>query len=91
MPIASAITLGGVILRLSNLPLEALQGYTLYGVWLAFEADRKGSIEPGKLADMIVLDQDIFSIDPERILDMEVAQIWHQWKTGLCSRLIRRN
>jgi predicted amidohydrolase YtcJ len=34
--------------------MEALRGYTLYGAWLSFEEDRKGSIEPGKLADMIV-------------------------------------
>jgi len=56
--------------------MEALQGYTLYGAYLSFEEDRKGSIEPGKLADMIVLDQDILSIDPAQILDIEVEQTW---------------
>jgi len=56
--------------------MEALRGYTLYGAWLSFEEDRKGSIEPGKLADMIVLDQDILTIDPDHIMDINVEQTW---------------
>jgi predicted amidohydrolase YtcJ len=56
--------------------MEALQSYTLYGAYLSFEEDRKGSIESGKLADMIVLDQDILSIDLAQILDIEVEQTW---------------
>jgi predicted amidohydrolase YtcJ len=56
--------------------MEALQGYTLYGAYLSFEEGRKGSIEPGKLADMIVLDQDILTIDPAHIMDIEVVQTW---------------
>ncbi len=56
--------------------MEALRAYTLYGAWLTFEEDRKGSIEPGKLADMIVLDQDILTIGPEKIMDIKVEQTW---------------
>lgn len=56
--------------------MEALQAYTLYGAWLSFEEDIKGSIEPGKLADMIVLDQDILTIDPAHIMDTRVLQTW---------------
>ena len=56
--------------------MEALRGYTLYGAWLSFEEDRKGSIEPGKLADMIVLDQDILTVDPDHIMDINVEQTW---------------
>jgi len=56
--------------------MEALRGYTLYGAWLSFEDDRKGSIEPGKLADMIVLDQDILTVDPDHIMDINVEQTW---------------
>ena len=33
-------------------------------------------IEPGKLADMIVLDQDILTVGPEHILDVNVEQTW---------------
>jgi predicted amidohydrolase YtcJ len=56
--------------------MEALRGYTLYGAWLSFEEDRKGSIEAGKLADMIVLDQDILTINPDHIMDINVEQTW---------------
>ncbi len=56
--------------------MEALQGYTLYGAYLSFEEDVKGSIEPGKFADMIVLDQDLLSIDPDDIMDTKVLQTW---------------
>jgi len=56
--------------------MEALKGYTLDGAFLSFEEGTKGSIEPGKLADMIILDQDILTIDPERIMDIRVEQTW---------------
>ena len=56
--------------------MEALRGYTLYGAWLSFEEERKGSIEPGKLADMIVLDQDILTISADHIMDINVEQTW---------------
>ena len=36
----------------------------------------KGSLEPGKYADMIVLSDDLLTIDPERIMDVEVEQTW---------------
>jgi predicted amidohydrolase YtcJ len=56
--------------------MEALQAYTLYGAYLSFEEGEKGSIEPGKLADMIVLDQDLLTIDPAHIMDTNVLQTW---------------
>lgn len=56
--------------------MEALQAYTLYGAYLSFEEDRKGSIEVGKLADMIVLDQDILEVDAAHIMDIRVDQTW---------------
>jgi predicted amidohydrolase YtcJ len=56
--------------------MEALQAYTLYGAYMSFEENVKGSIEPGKLADMIVLDQDLIDIDPAHIMDTNVLQTW---------------
>lgn len=46
---------------------EALRLYTLGSAWFSFDEMRRGSIEPGKLADFAVLDQDFFSVPVERI------------------------
>jgi predicted amidohydrolase YtcJ len=46
---------------------EALRIFTMGGAWMTFEEKTKGSIEPGKLADMVVLGEDILTIDPEKI------------------------
>jgi len=51
---------------------EAIRGYTRNGAYITFEEDIKGTLEPGKLADMIVLSDDLLTIDPERILDVVV-------------------
>lgn len=55
---------------------EAIQGYTIKGAYLGFEEGIKGSLEPGKLADMIVLSSDILTIDPEEIMDIEIEQTY---------------
>jgi len=51
---------------------EALRMLTLDAAYAAFEEDAKGSIKVGKLADIVVLDQDIMKIDEEKILNTEV-------------------
>jgi predicted amidohydrolase YtcJ len=48
--------------------------YTLGSAYAAFEETRKGSIEPGKLADLVVLDQDPRAIEPEALRDIKVVQ-----------------
>jgi predicted amidohydrolase YtcJ len=53
---------------------EAIIGYTRNGAYMTFEEDIKGTIEAGKLADMIVLSEDLLTIDPERILGVEVEK-----------------
>ena len=52
--------------------LEAIRCATLNGAYASYEDDIKGSIEVGKLADMIVLDRDILSIDTMGIKDVRV-------------------
>ena len=52
---------------------EALRLYTINGAYASFEENVKGSLEPGKLADMAVLDRDILSIPAEEIKDMQVV------------------
>jgi predicted amidohydrolase YtcJ len=51
---------------------EALRAYTLNGARTAFWEDVTGSIEPGKYADLVVLSQDIMSIDEDRIPETRV-------------------
>lgn len=55
---------------------EAIAGYTIKGAYLGFEEDLKGSLEPGKLADMVVLSDDILTIDPEEIMGIEIEQTY---------------
>jgi predicted amidohydrolase YtcJ len=54
--------------------LEALRMYTLGSAYAAFEEDSKGSITPGKLADLVVLDADPLAVQPEAIRDIRVVQ-----------------
>ncbi len=51
---------------------EAVRMYTINGAHLTFEQDIKGSIEPGKLADMVVLDRDIMTCPEYDIKDTNV-------------------
>ncbi len=52
---------------------RALQSYTLNNAYAAFEEDIKGSLTPGKLADIVVLSKDILSIPEDQIPDAEVV------------------
>lgn len=51
---------------------EALDSYTSQGAYASFEDHSKGRIEPGMLADFVVLDQDPFAVEPHRIKDIKV-------------------
>lgn len=52
--------------------LEAIKAYTYMGAYASFDEKQKGSIEVGKLADLVVLDQSILSVDRENIKDLTV-------------------
>lgn len=51
---------------------EAVKGYTLNGAYAEFSEGMKGSLEAGKLADLVVLTQNIFEMPPEKIQDARV-------------------
>jgi hypothetical protein len=55
---------------------EALRMFTLDAAYSVFEEDLKGSLEPGKLADLVVLSKDILSIPAEEILTTEVESTY---------------
>lgn len=52
---------------------EAIRAYTLGSAYAAFDEHLKGSIQPGKLADMAVLSGDILSIHPSQIPKVQVV------------------
>ncbi len=51
---------------------DAIKCYTINNAYAAFEENVKGSIELGKLADLVVLNEDILSIDPANIKNVKV-------------------
>jgi len=52
--------------------LEAVRGFTLDAAYSAFEEKIKGSLEPGKLADIVILSKDLTMMPPEKIMDAKV-------------------
>ncbi len=61
---------------------EAVYAYTMGSAFAEFTERDKGSISVGKLADIVVLTDDIFSIPPEKIADAKV------WKTIVDGRIV---
>jgi len=55
---------------------EALKGMTIWAAYSNFEEDEKGSIEVGKFADYIIVDQDIMDVEISKIPETKVLQIY---------------
>ena len=51
---------------------EAVRGFTLDAAYASFEEDIKGSVEVGKLADIVILEQDLTEIPSSKIKDVDV-------------------
>lgn len=51
---------------------ETVRGFTWGSAYAEFQENAKGTIEPGKLADFVILSDDIFTIDPVKIRDVKV-------------------
>ena len=52
---------------------EAIEGYTKVSAYMSRDEAIKGTLEKGMLADMVVLNEDIYSIEPDKIKDLTVA------------------
>jgi predicted amidohydrolase YtcJ len=55
-------------------PMDALKAVTIWGAYLYFEENEKGSIEPGKRADLAVLSANPLTVDDATIKDIKVLQ-----------------
>jgi predicted amidohydrolase YtcJ len=53
---------------------ESVEAYTMGSAYAEFQDHKKGSISVGKLADMVILSDDIFTIDPVKIRDVKVLR-----------------
>ena len=53
--------------------MEALKSYTINGAFAAFEEGSKGSLKPGKYADVVVLSKDILTIPEDEIPSAQVV------------------
>lgn len=56
--------------------LEALRGVTTHAAYQYFEEMKKGSIKVGKQADLIIVDQNPFTISPEKLKEIQVVQTY---------------
>ncbi|MDP5081248.1 MAG: amidohydrolase, partial [Winogradskyella sp.] len=55
-------------------PYEALKAITIWSAFQHFEEDKKGSLEAGKLADLVILDQNPLKVEPDAIKDIVVTE-----------------
>lgn len=60
---------------------ETVEAYTMGSAYAEFQESEKGSITPGKLADMVLLSEDIFSIRPEEIKNVRALMTFVGGKT----------
>ena len=59
---------------------QALSLFTTQAAYASFREDWAGSIKAGKSADFVVIDEDIFAIDPDAIKDVEVKRTYIRGK-----------
>jgi len=62
-------------------PYEGLRALTIHGAHEYFEEETKGTLEPGKLADLVVLDQDPLKVDPTALRDIRVLETVKRGRT----------
>ena len=62
-------------------PYVALQSLTSWAAWQYFEEESKGTLEAGKLADFVILDNNPLKVDPATILNISVVETIKEGKT----------
>ena len=62
-------------------PLQALEAITINAAYQYREEASKGSLEPGKLADMVILDRNPLTVDPMSIKDINVVETIKEGKS----------
>ena len=55
---------------------QALTAYTQNGAYSSFDENIKGTLEPGKLADFVILSENLLTIKPEKLKDVKVLQTY---------------
>jgi predicted amidohydrolase YtcJ len=63
---------------------EALRAYTIGPAYAVGMEDRLGKLSPGYLADLVVLDRDIFTIPPDELLETQIVgtMVDGVWRNG---------
>ena len=55
---------------------SAIRAQTINAAWAQHEEDQLGSLEPGKLADFVILEDDPRAVEPTAISDITVSETW---------------
>ncbi len=66
--------------------IDALKMYTYEVAWTCFDEKERGSLEVGKIADMIILNQDPLTLKPNELLSLKVENLFlngKEYKTGM--------
>jgi hypothetical protein len=62
-------------------PYQALQAITIWSAWQHYEESAKGSLKPGKLADLVILDKNPLKVDPMTLKDIKVMETIKEGKS----------
>jgi len=62
---------------------DAIKAYTLGAAFAGRREKQEGSLEPGKLADLILVSQDLFKIEPQEIGKTEVLLTWWEGEQSM--------